>query len=334
MSFVQPAVATCLPVLWTVALLRRDRFVLPAVTHATIKFTHVLPTLLQIALFTYWSIYWPGVIEHLPVLAAQLVLAYAFDFLLSWTLRLPYSPSLGPLPIVLSTNLFVWFPPDSVLLYALVIVVALSSKALIRSGGRHLFNPSVLGITVVGILCIVLPRFFQYQDISHDFDRPPQMALVIILLALIPQIRLGTAPVAVGAALSMVGTMLIVFSLTGYRGGPSPWWPPWLLAITLLAPDPATIPSASVSRLLFGLFLGVTFYVVSRALLYSIGTDFFSKIIPISMANLLVPSFERVGGRLSARWPSLQSARAHGAYIASWVTMSALILILAARSGP
>jgi hypothetical protein len=332
MNLTQLAIATCILALWAVALLLRDRFVPPAVTRATIKFTHALPAILQMVLFAYWSIYWPQVLDHLPVVAVQLGVAYAFDFLLAWTLRRPYSPSLGPVPIVLSTNLFVWFPPGDGLLYMLVIAIALTSKALILSGGRHIFNPSVFGIAGVGVLCIVMPGLFHYQDISHDFDRPPYMAHVILLLALIPQVRLRTAPVAVGAALAMVGAMLIVYSMTGYRGGPNPWWPPWLLAITLLAGDPATIPSASLSRLLFGLFLGAAFYLVSRALIFSIGTDFFSKIIPIPLANLLVPSFERAGTRLSVRWPGLGRATANRAYVAAWVSMSVLILIVSRRA--
>jgi len=301
---------------------------LPTVTGPTIKFTHVLPAILQTVLFVYWSLYVPKVIEHLPVLGVQLLVAGAFDFLLAWTLRRPYSPNLGPVPIVLSANLFVWFPSDNVLLYVLVIAVALSSKALVRVSGRHIFNPSVLGVVVVAILCIALPSIFHYEDISHDFDRPPYMAAVIVALALLPQVRLGTAPVAVGAAVAMIGVMMIVLSITGYHGGPSPWWPPWLLAITLLAGDPATIPSASVSRLLFGLFLGAAFYVVSRGLLCSIGTDFFAKVLPIPLANILVPTFERAGGQLSARWPGLQRETGNRAYVAVWVSMSLLMLIV------
>lgn len=328
MSVIQLAIVVGTLALWSVALLLRDRFVLPTVTRATVKFTHVLPAILQIVLFGYWAMYWPPVLDHVPVLCVQLVIAYAFDFLLAWTLRRPYRPNLGPVPIVLSANLFVWFYPGDVVLYALVIAIAIASKAFLLSGGRHIFNPSVLGVAVVGVLCIALPQWFHYQDISHDFDRPPRMAQVILLLALIPQIRLRTAPLAVGAALSMVGTMLLVYSITGYHGGPSPWWPPWLLAITLLAGDPATIPSTSGSRLLFGLFLGAAFYVVSRALLFSIGTDFFSKIIPIPVANLLVPWFERVADSLSARWPRLHHAVGNGAYIAAWISMSLLMLIV------
>ena len=328
MNIAQPAITVVLLMSWVVVLLRRDRFVLPGFATPSIKLTHVLPAILQIVLFAYWSIYWSGVSEHLPVLVAQLGVAYAMDFLLAWTLRQPYSASVGPVPIVLSANLFVWFRADDFLLYVLVIAAALGSKTFLRWGERHVFNPSVLGVSVVGLLCILLPSIFHYQDISHDFSRPPLMAQVIILLALIPQIRLGTAPVALGCAVAMIGVMLTIYSLIGYRGGPSPWWPPWLLAITLLAGDPATIPSTATSRLLFGLFLGMAFYVVSRVLLLSVGTDFFAKVLPIPMANVLVPSFERTATRLSARWPSLARAVGNRAYVAAWLLLSAFMFAL------
>jgi hypothetical protein len=96
MTLTQLAVTAAVLALWTGVLLWRDRLVVPAVTATNIKFTHVLPTVLQGVLFLYWGFYWFGVIQHLPVVVAQLVVAYAIDFLLAWTLQRRYTPSLGP----------------------------------------------------------------------------------------------------------------------------------------------------------------------------------------------------------------------------------------------
>jgi hypothetical protein len=325
MTLIQLVIVIALLALWAAVLVLRDPTVRPRVGQTVIKFTHVLPAVLQSALFAYWAIYWTPVLTHLPVIGVQLAIAYAVDFLLAWTLRRPYHPSIGPVPIVLSMNLFVWFP--DLLLATAAIAIALVSKALLLAGDRHVFNPSVVGLAIAGLLCIFLPEVFRYRDISHDFDRPPHMAQAILLLALVPQVRLRITPVALGATVAMVLTMSIVSAITGYRGGPSPWWPPWLLAITLLAGDPATIPATPTSRLLFGLFLGVAFYVVSRALLFSVGTDFFSKIIPIPLANLLVPAFERAGSVVSARWPRLAGEGGSRVYLVAWVCIGVLMTI-------
>lgn len=324
MSPAQLAIVTGLLGLWAATL--RARIGPPAVKEVAVKFTHALPASLQTILLAYWAVHWSEVLTHVPTIAFQLAFAYAFDFLLAWTLRREYRPGLGPVPVVLSMNLFVWFP--DILLACLAIGLALTSKALLRREGRHIFNPAVFGLTVVAFLCIGLPSEFRYQDVSHDFDRPPYMALLVFSLALIPQIRLGITPVAVGAAVAMVGTMMLVESLTGYRGGPSPWWPAWLLAITLLAGDPATIPRSSISRLLFGLFLGVVFYVFSRALLFTIGTDFFAKIVPIALANLLVPVFERAGAQLATGWATPVVRAGNRAYVATWVFLLVVVLLV------
>jgi len=324
MSLTQLIVAFGSLAAWAIVL--RSRQGPPNVTAVELKFTHILPACLQTVLFAYWSTYWPDVLMHIPAIVVQLAYAYAFEFLLNWNLRRPYVPGLGPVPVVLSMNLFVWFP--DFLLAVSAITLALMSKTLLHSHGRHIFNPAVFGLTVVSVFCSVWPEVFVYQDVSHEFDRPPYMEQLVFLLALIPQVRLGITPVAVGAVVGMLAPMLVVQALIGYRGGPTPWWPAWLLATTLLAGDPATIPSTSIARLLFGLFLGVAFYVVSRALLFTVETDFFAKIIPIAMANLLVPTFERAGRQLLLRWPTALVTAGNRAYVVTWITFFAIVSLI------
>src|SRR6185295_2064762 len=123
MTLIQLGIVIGLLGLWAVVL--RGRYGPPEITAATIKFTHALPASLQVVLFTYWSLHWDQVLPYLPVIAFQLLFAYAFDFLLNWSLRRPYSPGLGPVPVVLSMNLFVWFP--DILLATLAIGSALTS---------------------------------------------------------------------------------------------------------------------------------------------------------------------------------------------------------------
>ena len=328
MNLTHVLIVAALLAMWGTVLLVRDGFTPPAAGGVAFKFTHALPATLQAIIFGYWASYWPEAFQHLLVIAVQLAVAYAFEFLLMWTLRRPYTFGLGPVPIVLSANLFVWFANGELLLGTLMIAVALSSKALIHSGGRHIFNPSVLGVSVVGVLCILLPSWFHYHDIATDFGRPPYMPYLILVLALIPQLRLRTTPVSVGAIASMLGIMLTVLALTGYKKAPSPWWPPWLLAITLLAPDPATIPAGSMARFLFGMFVGASFYVTAKVLEYSVGTDYFSKVIPIAVANYLVPRFERAGVSVAARVRRLPQAAEPRVYQAAWISVWIIIFLV------
>jgi hypothetical protein len=324
MSLTQLIVVFGLLGVWAIFL--RSRQGPPEITDVALKFTHILPACLQTVLFTYWSTYWPEVLHHVPVIVVLLAYAYSFDLLLNWSLRRPYVPGLGPVPVVLSMNLFVWFPDFG--LAASAIAMALASKVFLHSRGHHIFNPAVFGLTVVAVPCSLWPDVFRYHDVSHQFDRPPYMEQLVFLLALIPQVRLGITPVAVGAVIGMLAPMMVVQALIGYRGGPTPWWPAWLLATTLLAGDPATIPTTSIARLLFGLFLGVAFYVVSRAMLFTVETDFFAKIIPIAIANLLVPTFERAGRQLLLRWPTALVTAGNRAYVVTWISFFAIVSLI------
>jgi hypothetical protein len=332
MNLPQMMIVFGLLAVWGSALFVRDGFTVPALERVSIKFTHALPAMLQGIIFGYWASYWPEAFAQLLVIGVQLAVAYAFEFLLMWTLRRPYTFGLGPLPIVLSANLFVWFAPGEILLGTLLIAVALSSKALLVSGGRHIFNPSVLGVSVLGALCILFPSWFWYHDISTDFGRPPYMPYLILALALIPQFRLRTTQVSVGAIVAMLGIMMTVFALTGYKKAPSPWWPPWLLAITLLAPDPATIPSGAVARFLFGLFVGSGFYVFAKVLEYSVGTDYFAKVIPIAIANYMVPGFERAGAWVAERVPWPLSGAEARLYTAVWASVWIIIFVVSFKA--
>src|SRR5262245_60263547 len=66
---------------------------------------HYLQACIQGSLLVYWGWYWRQVYDSAHLIAAQLLFAYAFDMLLSWSRRDVYALGFGPFPVVFSTNL-------------------------------------------------------------------------------------------------------------------------------------------------------------------------------------------------------------------------------------
>jgi hypothetical protein len=110
------------------------------------------------------------------------------------------------------------------------------------------------------------------------------MSELILLLALVPQVRFGVAAVSLGAVITSVLATL------AWRDAPWPLWPANLLALTLLATDPATIPRSPAGRLVYGALVGGLFWATREALLAGGQSDFFAKVFPITLANALVPA--------------------------------------------
>ena len=65
-----------------------------------------------------------------PLIAAQLLFAYAFDMLLNWSRRDTYTLGFGPFPIILSTNLFLWFRAEWFYLQFPMIAVGFEAEAI------------------------------------------------------------------------------------------------------------------------------------------------------------------------------------------------------------
>ncbi len=59
---------------------------------------HYLQACAQGTVLVYWGWYWPPVYDAAPLIAAQLVFAYAFDMLLAWSRRDTYTLGFAPVP--------------------------------------------------------------------------------------------------------------------------------------------------------------------------------------------------------------------------------------------
>lgn len=279
--------------------------------------THLLPTVLQCSIFAWWSTRVPAVYEQLPRIALQLAFAYGLDFLLGMTVKKRWDATFGPVPIVLSANLFVWVPAGAQHLALLVVAVALASKWLIQRQGRHVFNPSALGVAVLGVVSLLWPQLSSFQDISHLLDQPGMMPL-LAGLALVAQLRVPIVLVTLPAVLVLLGMKAV-----GAYHVVFPFWPAVFLAVTLLATDPATIPRTGPGRFLYGVALGLGIWAVSAALTWLDHSDFYGKVLPVPVVNLLAPRFDALGARLGTVVEKALAPRWNLAHVAVWLALTA-----------
>lgn len=276
--------------------------------------THAVPAVVQLSIFAYWSMWWSDVAPHIPVIAAQLGFAYVVDGVLSLWIRRRWVVGFGPVPVVLSMGLFLWFGP---LASAGVVLVAFASKALITRGGRHVLNPSAIGLTVVGILTSVSLGLGGYIPHFHTMNLPPFMAEFVLVAAVLPQLRLPIVLVTLGA---FVGN-----TLAGPVGpGPALTRPATLLAFALLATDPATIPRTAGGRFLFGLAYGIGVRVCSIGLIQAGLPDDLSKVLPLPLCNVATAAFDVWAERL--RFDRWLRPDHNFRYVALWFILAAATL--------
>ena len=107
---------------------------------------HYLQVCAQSSVLLYWGWYWRPVYDALPMLLAQVLFAFAFDLLLSWSRCERYALGFGPVPVVFSINLFLWFKAELFGWQFAIVGLGLAAKSLIRwqREGKlvHIFNPS------------------------------------------------------------------------------------------------------------------------------------------------------------------------------------------------
>jgi hypothetical protein len=248
---------------------------------------HVVQFVTQGSIFVYWSLYWPGVRGQVPLLGLMLVMGFAADALFSFARYGSWRAGLSVVPVVFSINLFEWFDARGAVI---AIVAAFACKHLVHRGGRHIFNPSVAGLTVTGLVTVLAPGYVHFGGLFHTLNVPPNMAEWILLVTLVPQLRFRIMPVS-------IGTLLALY----LWGIPGVLRPTILIAMTLLATDPATSPRTDLGKLLFGLTFGGLLPAWSLVLRGLGQPDDFAKILAIPAANLLVPQLDAVAIFLVAR---------------------------------
>jgi len=267
---------------------------------------HYLQACAHLSILVYWGWYWREVYHSAPLIAAQLVFAYAFDSLLTWSRRDTYTLGFGPFPIVFSTNLFLLFKPDWFYFQFLMVAVGFAAKELIRwnKDGRqtHIFNPSSFTLTVfsVGLLLTGASGITWGQEISETQFNPPHIYLLIFMVSLPAQFLFGTATMTLSAVATTYLFGLGYFALTGTHY----WFPVTgffaepipiavFLGMHLLFTDPSTSPRTELGRIIFGMLYGLSVVALISILIALKLPGFYDKLLPVPLLNLMIRGIDR-----------------------------------------
>jgi hypothetical protein len=300
---------------------------------------HYLQACIQGSLLVYWGWYWRQVYDSAHLIAAQLVFAYAFDMLLSWSRRDVYALGFGPFPVVFSMNLFLWFKPDWFYMQLLMVAVGFAAKELIRwdKDGRtvHIFNPSSFPLAVFSLALIVTGTtdLTCGQDIATTLFYPPHMYLALFLFALPGQYFFGVTTMTMSAVVTTYVFGLLYYAMTGVYFFYDSYIPiAVFLGMHLLFTDPATSPRTDLGRVIFGALYGVS-TIALYALLGNLGLPtFYDKLLQIPILNLSIKLIDRLAqsNALQRIDPTaivrpLAPRQRHLAYMSAWAIVFAVM---------
>lgn len=303
-----------------------------------IKKQHWVQACTQIAIYLYWGWYVRTVYAFFPLIFVELLFAYGVAALLNWSRRDRWELGFGPVPIILSINLFLVFRPEWFHWQFVVILLGYLGKEFIRweRDGRsaHIVNPSsfplavfALGLLVLGATDATLGAF-----IAQSQFIPPHMYAFVFLVSLPVQILFGVARMTLVAVLAMLAISFTYFEVTGtYMFRDAFISLPVFLGMHLLITDPSTSPRTELGQVGFGILyaVGITLFFF---LLEGLGLPaFYEKLLPVPLLNLTVRRLDILArsetlrrfdpGRLGR---TLAPLSRNVAYTSAWVGVFAL----------
>ena len=294
---------------------------------------HYLQAIAHCSIFVYWGLYWPPIREAAPLIAAQIVFAYAFDMLLVWSRRDRYTFGFGPFPIIFSTNLFLRFHDEWFFWQFVMIAIGFLAKELIRwerDGRRvHIFNPSSFPLAAVSLVLIATKTTGSTWGIpiATELFLPPHIYLFIFLVSLPGQFLFGVTTMTLSAVLTTYAFSVAYFAATGTYFFIDNYIPiAVFLGMHLLFTDPSTAPRTELGRIMFGVMYGLSVVGLYAGLSWAGLPAFYDKLLQVPIMNLMVRAIDRAAGSSAARWfdpgrlgGALQPWRRRLVYTSLWV---------------
>jgi hypothetical protein len=265
-----------------------------------LKKQHYLQACAQGSVLLYWGWYWREVYHSAPLILAQLLFAYAFDVLLVWSRRRTYTLGLGPFPVILSINLFLWFKPDWFYLQFGMVAAGFAAKELIhwnKDGRRsHVFNPSSFPLSLVSVVLIATGAsgLTWGREIATTLAHAPNIYPFIFAIGLVGQYFFGVTTMTMSAAVTMYLFGLLYFAATGTHWFQFDYIPiSVFLGMHLLFTDPSTSPRTELGRIIFGVLYAASVMLLYRMLGSRGAPTFYDKLLPVPILNLTIQIIDR-----------------------------------------
>jgi hypothetical protein len=203
-----------------------------------------------------------------------------------------------------------WWSLNGIEFFVLASLVGILSKYVVRWGGRHLYNPSNLGLVLCFLIIGATHVFPQYLWWG-PMNLPVVLALVVILAGAIWVLRPLQMLPMVAAFLVTFAVLIAAIAVSGgcflatWHAGPicgSAYWfnictSPELLVFTFfMISDPRTAPGLPLARVIFGVAIAV----LAAALILPQPSEYGIKVALLASLTV-VCSFVLVLDRLLAR---------------------------------
>ncbi len=266
---------------------------------------HYLQACQQGAVILYWGYYWREVYHAAPLIAAQLLFAYGFDSLLSWTHRRKFVLGFGPFPIIFSINLFLWFKDDWFYLQFAMVALGFLAKEFLRwtrdEVNTHIFNPSSFPLAVASALLLITnaSQITWGADVAQTQFFPPQMYLAIFLFAMPGQYLFGVTSMTMSAVVTTFVFSAVYYAATGaYFFSDSHVPIAVFLGMHLLFTDPATSPRTELGRIVYGVLYGASTVLLYSVLIRAGMPGFYDKLLQVPLLNLSAKLLDRLAPAL------------------------------------
>lgn len=214
-----------------------------------------------------------------------------------------------------------WWSLRGLELFALVAVLAMLPKYLLRINGRHIFNPSNIGI-VSGLL-LIGPSYVFSEHLWWDPIGAPVLISMAVIFGgawwVLRQVKMIPMTVAFLATfLVLIGIFAVAgrqYHATWHEGAVSGafyWYtialsPELLIFVFFMITDPQTAPKSPRGRIIYA--VATAFVAAGLTLVQT--TEFGIKVAILSsliVTCALVPAVERLGRRIEARRAGLPPA--------------------------